>query len=713
MYTNKEIKAVIFDVDNTLIATDRFVLEHIKETVDILQKQGVQVHVPSDEQISKVQAVNMPFEEIFQTVFPGVHANEQLWETVLVKYRETAPAKQYKPTVGAVDAVKYLVTHGIVVGLVTNRVRMIEDRLQQAGFSVNDFAFIHAPEKMEYRKPHPKAFEGALQLLKERGIASSQILVIGDHLDDYYASYYQHIAFLALLQGQTTKELFLEHGIEEACLVEDLQHIGKTLENVTRAELYKRSLYNTSALDGRHHVMSHELRHYFSEYALHKHRIMVEIEHVIALSEYTNGVVIRLFSQQEKETLRNLYTHFSEKDAYQVLQYDHLGRHGIGPTEHDVKSCELWIQEQLWKTPFADVIPAIHLFVTSEDINNLAYKKMLDGAMKDIAFPEVFAITDRLKELTEKYLSDPVMGRTHMQPASPTTFGKIFAGYLARYTAAITRVEEVKLTGKINGAVGNYNTFVAAYPEIDWKGYSAYLCRTLVFDTALWTDQRGTHVDVIQLFQALQEIGNITRDLAQDLSLYASLRTIYFSKIESHVGSSVMPHKVNPWFAEVAEGSIKKANGFINTFSNELDVSRLQRDLSDHEFERSYGEAFGYVLVAMKHLHIALDLIRPDVAYAKKELREHPEVVTEALQTMLRVHGRTDAYDVLKQKVRGANMQQEEFRVFIESLDVDFGVKQQMLSVLDPLQYIGLAMQLSQDAVYEYEKVKHRFVTTR
>jgi len=300
------------------------------------------------------------------------------------------------------------------------------------------------------------------------------------------------------------------------------------------------------------------------------------------------------------------------------------------------------------------------------------------------------------------------MGRTHMQPASPTTFGKIFAGYLARYTVGITRLQEITLTGKINGAVGNYNTFVAAYPEIDWKGYSAYLCRALGFDTALWTDQRGTHNDVIHLFQALQEIGNITRDLAQDLSLYASLRTIYFAKVESHVGSSVMPHKINPWFAEVAEGSIKKANGMINTFANELDVSRLQRDLSDHEFERSYGEACGYILVGLKHLEIALSLIIPDVDYAKQELQEHPEVVTEALQTILRVHGRTDAYDLLKQKVRGAHIQIEELRIFVEMLDVTPEMKQQMQSVLNPLAYIGLAKELAQDAVYEYQRLKRQ-----
>lgn len=295
------------------------------------------------------------------------------------------------------------------------------------------------------------------------------------------------------------------------------------------------------------------------------------------------------------------------------------------------------------------------------------------------------------------------MGRTHLQPASPTTFGKIFANYLSRLTDGLERLDQVALTGKVNGAVGNYNAFVVAFPALDWLGYSRELTKRFGLNLNLYTDQRGSQNDVVRLFQAFQEIGNVIRDLAVDLSLYAGLKTIYFSKIESHVGSSVMPHKINPWFAEVAEGNIKKANSLINGLSNDLDVSRLQRDLSDHDWERSYGELFGYVLIAIEHISIALGLARPDTEYAKKELEANPQIVGEAIQTILRVHGVEDAYSLIKERTRGENISAEDLPVFVESLDITDAVKRQILANLDPEKYLGLAVELTRGAVGKYE----------
>ena len=475
------------------------------------------------------------------------------------------------------------------------------------------------------------------------------------------------------------------------------------MEKVVEINAHKISLNNYAAVDGRYRVFTLPLRHYFSEYAFHKYRVQVELEHIIALSEFFQGEVVRPLSGEEKKKMRELYENFAWHEAYEILQYDHLGRGETGPIEHDTKSCELWIKEKIDKTISFDIIPSLHIFLTSEDTRNLALKTMLGEALDEIFVPAVYKICDQLKDLVNKYVSDPVMGRTHLQPASPTTFGKIFANYLSRLTDGLERLEQIKLTGKVNGAVGNYNAFVAAFPDLDWVGYSRELTQRFGLETNLYTEQRGSQNDVVRVFQALQEIGNVIRDLAQDLSLYAGLKTMYFVKIESHVGSSVMPHKINPWFAEVAEGNIKKANSLINGLSNELDVSRLQRDLSDHDWERSYGELFGYVLIAVEHVNIALGLVRPDVEYAKKELRENPQIVSEAIQTILRVHGVTDSYNLLKERTRGRNITSEDLVMFVEGLNIPNVAKDQIMANFDPEKYIGLAVPLAKGVVEKWE----------
>ncbi|MEK7644354.1 MAG: lyase family protein [Patescibacteria group bacterium] len=699
----KEIKAVIFDADNTLLATDKSVLNCLKKTVIRLNEQGIAVSLPTEDKIKAAQAENLPFEDIFKKLFVGSFGEKNLWEVALIDYREYAGEEKYEATFGAVGAVKKLIAAGVVVGVVTNRKKMIAERLAQAGFAAQDFAFICSPSAPEFAKPHPRVFGEALEILKSRGIYADQTVMIGDHPNDYYSAFYQNINFAAVLQGRSTGEDFIKCGLENYLIFADLNDIDGILESVVKINAHKVSLNNYAAVDGRYRAFTLPLRHYFSEYAFYKYRVRVEIEHLIALSEFFEDKVVRPLSGEEKKSLRALYQNFSWHEAYEILQYDHLGREGVGPTEHDCKSVELWIKEKIIKTTGFDIIPSLHIFLTSEDVRNLALKTMLAEATNDIFVPAVYKICDQLKDLANKYASDPVMGRTHLQPASPTTFGKIFANYLSRLTDGLERLDQVALTGKVNGAVGNYNAFVVAFPALDWLGYSRELTKRFGLNLNLYTDQRGSQNDVVRLFQAFQEIGNVIRDLAVDLSLYAGLKTIYFSKIESHVGSSVMPHKINPWFAEVAEGNIKKANSLINGLSNDLDVSRLQRDLSDHDWERSYGELFGYVLIAIEHISIALGLARPDTEYAKKELEANPQIVGEAIQTILRVHGVEDAYSLIKERTRGENISAEDLPVFVESLDITDAVKRQILANLDPEKYLGLAVELTRGAVGKYE----------
>lgn len=704
----KDIKAVIFDIDNTLIATNEFVFENIKETVQMLQEKNEEIDMPSDEEIMRTIAKNLPFEEIFDDLF--LEQNEDLPEKVLSRYRDHAPGKDYDATPGAVEVIKKLKEQDLYAGLVTNRTRMIEDRLEQAGFDLDNFDFIASPPKKEFSKPHPKAFQKAIEWLNSKGIHTDQIVMFGDHTDDFYSAHYQNIKFAAVLEGAQSRQDFKQEvGLESNLMIEDFESvkIEKVLKSTLEVESYKDSLYNSSALDGRHAPMTRPLRHYFSEYALHKNRIKAEVEHLIALSEFFNGEVVRDMSSAEKEKLRNYYRDFSEQDAYEVLQYDHLGRRGIGPTEHDVKSAELWLKEQMENTELKDLQPFVHIFLTSADVNNLAYKSMLSDAVEEVFLPAIEKTMDGLADLAEEYADAPMIGRTHIQPASPTTFGKTFAVYLSRLVDAVNRLKQVEFTGKVNGAVGAYNSFQVSYSDLDWMSYSKELVESMGFEVEYWTDQRGTHADMIRVFQAIQEVGNIIKDLSIDMSLYASTGDIVFTKEESHVGSSTMPHKINPWFAEVAEGNIKKVNHIINSFSNELDVSRLQRDLSDHDLERSYGEAFGYVLVAIKHINISMNLIYPDTRKARENIRENPEILTEAIQTVLRKHQKEVAYEKLKEKFRGRDTTLEDIRGFVDELDISSDIKQELKEKSKPESYIGLSEKLAKKAVNKYEDFKN------
>ncbi len=707
----KEIRAVIFDVDNTLLATDKFVLTNIHNTVKRLLQAKIIVNEVSDSQIKQVQAKNHLFEDIFKDLFVGEHEGRQIWEVVLEEYRACADQLPYEATAGAIDVVQTLLKDGFVVGLVTNRTRLLTERLIQAGFNTDNFKFMCQPPAPEFAKPHPCAFEVALNELKKIGIPADQVIMVGDHNDDYYSAYYQNINFIAVLQGQSDRDNFLKIGIDNSLIIDDLNNLETAIKQSILITNYRRSLQNNSALDGRYGATTYQLKHYFSEYAFHKYRVKAEVEHLIALSEFFNGVVVRPLSGQEKVDLRQIADSFSWTEAYEVLQYDHLGRNGIGPVEHDTKAIELWLREKLDKSTVYDLIPSIHIFLTSEDARNIAHKLMLRAALNDIFMPAIYKVGDRLKKLSQQYLGYPVMGRTHFQPASPTTFGKIFAIYLARLTQSLERLFAVKLQVKINGAVGNYNSFMSAYPELDWINYSKYLAKQVNFSSFLWTDQRGPHNDVVRLFQSLQEIGNILRDLSADLSYYAGLGLMYFSKVESHVGSSVMPHKINPWFAEIAEGSLRRANALINGLSNDLDVSRLQRDLSDHEWERSYGEMFGYIYVAIDHLQIALDMLNVDTEYAKQELNNHPEIVTEALQTILRKHNIADAYNIFKTAFRGGKVTSDDLNNFINQIEISGEIKKELKNATDPKKYIGLAPELARSAINYYEDFKQLSVS--
>lgn len=461
------------------------------------------------------------------------------------------------------------------------------------------------------------------------------------------------------------------------------------------AKGYFSALGSLSSCDGRHILKTFPLREYFSEFALHKYRVLVELKHLLKLSEV-------LHFPLDKEVIK-IHSSFSQADAEAIAAYDHFGRNGIGPVEHDMKAVELFLQEKLPE----HVHPWIHFGLTSEDVNNIAYTCMIRDALRDVWLPSLLTLCTSLKKLAASYKEVPLLSRTHGQPASPTTFGKEMAVFLHRFCCEIKELREIKFSAKLNGSVGNYHAFVAAnIPNIDWIAYSQSFVESFGFECELLTNQRGPKNRLVQLFQTLIRVNAILKDLDIDLWLYTQNGLLLQKPTQSHVGSSVMPHKINPWFVESSEGNCELSTALFELFSRELDVSRLQRDLSDSNLERNYGLAFGYSLIALKYTDAFLQKIIVDAENMLRELRGHPEVLAEAYQTILRMKGNTRAYDLFKEFFRKNKCwSTEEVQRFIDTLTVDDATKRH-LKDMQVEKYVGHAPQLVDIALQEFENLE-------
>ena len=457
-------------------------------------------------------------------------------------------------------------------------------------------------------------------------------------------------------------------------------------------DTYFGGLENIGPCDGRHILKTSSLKTYFSESALHKYRVFVELKHLIAIS--------KTLSFSLPENVMNVYSSFSVKDAQIISQYDRFGRNGIGPLEHDMKSVEMFLREKLPK----EVHHWIHFGLTSEDVNNIAYNCMIRDAVQKVWLPSLVSLCEQLKNLALSYKSVPLLARTHGQPASPTTFGKEMAVFLQRLTHEIKQMQDLKLNAKLNGAVGNYNAFTIL-PNVDWIAYSQSFVKELGFECELLTNQRGPKNKMIMLFQTVMRANSILKDLNIDLWLYAKNGLLFQKRTESHVGSSVMPHKINPWFVESSEGNCELSNALFELFCRELDISRLQRDLSDSNLERNYGVAFSYSLIALKYTTTFLQKAVFSEENAKKELQKHPEVLSEAYQTILRTEGKSDAYELLKNFFREHKQWSfEDVEMFINGLDVNDTIKQKMKK-LTVDGYVGYAAKLVDIAVQHFEVI--------
>jgi adenylosuccinate lyase len=454
-----------------------------------------------------------------------------------------------------------------------------------------------------------------------------------------------------------------------------------------------------SPIDGRYEKYTKDLGAYFSESASMKYKIQVECEFLTSLSE-ASGTGIRKLNEKEKTLVRNLYKNFKVGDAEMVSDIELKGYKNIKATNHDFKAMEYFIKESLGQTSLKDVLEFVHFGLTSEDASNTAYALMISDSLERIMLPEISKIILELNSLAKKYKDLPMLARTHGQPASPTTFGKEMKIFAERLEQHSNILKNVRISAKLNGATGNYNALNVAYPEIDWIKFSEKFIgsfnktRTLKLEPNLLTTQIECHDSYVHIFDTLRKINTVLINFNQDMWRYISDGWVGQKPVEGEVGSSTMPHKINPWFLENSEGNLGMANAMFEFFARKLPISRLQRDLSDSTVLRNIGTAFAHSLIGFKYLNNQLGRIVINKDKVLEDLNKHPEVITEAIQTILRREGVAMPYEKLKELTRGKTVTLPDIHAFINALEVSEKVKKELLKIT-PENYTGLASKLA------------------
>jgi len=448
------------------------------------------------------------------------------------------------------------------------------------------------------------------------------------------------------------------------------------------------ALLALSPLDGRYAAKVDALRPIFSEYGLIRARVKVEVEWLLALAAEPGIVELAPFGAAATQKLRALADGFSVAHAARVKEIERT-------TNHDVKAVEYFIKEQLKDD--AELGPAlefVHFACTSEDINNLSYGLMLAQARNDVLLPSLDAVIATLRAMAHAQAAQPMLSRTHGQTASPTTLGKELANVVARLQRQRAQIAAVELTGKINGAVGNYNAHVVSYPDVDWPAFAQRFVEGLGLVFNPYTTQIEPHDNVAEIGDAARRANTILVDLARDVWGYISLGYFKQRLKEGEVGSSTMPHKVNPIDFENAEGNFGLANALFEHFSAKLPISRWQRDLTDSTVLRALGTAFGHTVVALDSLGKGLGKLEVNPQRLDADLDAAWEVLAEAVQTVMRRHGLPNPYEQLKALTRGQGITAESMRAFVETLELPAEARQRLRD-LTPGGYVGLAERLA------------------
>lgn len=439
-----------------------------------------------------------------------------------------------------------------------------------------------------------------------------------------------------------------------------------------------------SPIDGRYYTKTCSLGNYFSEYALIYYRLLVEIRWLESLAQNPHIVEVPALTADEKKYLQTILNEFNETQAQIVKDFERQ-------TNHDVKAVEYYLQTKLTDLPsLAKLKPYIHFACTSEDINNIAYALMLKDGISHVIQPCIAEIIAGITLLGKKYSDDAMLARTHGQPASPTTMGKEFINYAARLKRPMQQLAEVLIPAKCNGAVGNYNAHIVAYPEVDWRKHSSQFVTSLGLSFNAYTTQIEPHDGIAEISHLLIRINNILIDYAQDVWQYISLGYFTQKTVAGEVGSSTMPHKVNPIDFENAEGNLGLSNALFEHFANKLTKSRLQRDLSDSTVLRNLGSAFAYSLIAYQSLAKGNEKLQINKASLDLDLQDHWHVISEAIQMVMRRLGDDKAYEKLRDLTRGQSINQQQLQDFIGQLAIPAQHKEHLLK-LTPQNYIGLA----------------------
>jgi len=441
------------------------------------------------------------------------------------------------------------------------------------------------------------------------------------------------------------------------------------------------TLHAISPLDGRYQKETAPLQDFFSEFAYLRTRTRLELDFLSALSK-TGLIPAESLANYKPEPFS-----FSYDDAGEIQEYEKI-------TRHDVKAIEYYLRE---------IIPSelhafIHFGLTSEDINNTAQALALRDSRDQILLPAFDELLAALRGFAIKHRALPMLARTHGQPAVPTTLGKEIAVYLARLTTCRNELAGHSFEAKLTGAVGNFNALQASAPHVDWLAFSRDFIESQGLHANLVTTQILPYDNWIRYFQAVQLTNAVLVDLAQDMWRYISDGILKQKVVANEVGSSTMPQKVNPIDFENAEGNLGLANALFVHYTQKLSISRLQRDLSDSTVRRSFGTAFGHTLLAWKNITKGLARVDADEERIRAELGAHWEIVSEGAQTILRAAGRSDAYETLKSRTRGSQMDGFSYKVWVEALGVDADVREKLMN-LSPERYIGLAIEITDEVL--------------
>jgi adenylosuccinate lyase len=444
------------------------------------------------------------------------------------------------------------------------------------------------------------------------------------------------------------------------------------------------SLTAVSPIDGRYGSKTADLRPIFSEYGLIRHRVLVEVRWLQALAANPQIREVPAFGEHANNVLEKIIDHFSEEDANRVKNIERT-------TNHDVKAVEYFLKEKIAGNDELEAVSEfIHFACTSEDINNLSHGLMLKEARTLIILPMMDDINRTLTDLAHGLADMPMLSRTHGQPASPTTLGKEIANIAYRLKRQQQQVTDICLLGKINGAVGNYNAHLSAYPEIDWQGFAQEFVTSLGLDWNPYTTQIEPHDYIAELFDAIARYNTILLDFCRDTWAYISVGYFKQKTIAGEVGSSTMPHKVNPIDFENAEGNIGVANALFDHLASKLPVSRWQRDLTDSTVLRNLGVGVAHSLIAWQSALRGIAKLEADSQHLSTDLADNLEVLAEPIQTVMRRYGIEKPYEKLKELTRGQRIDSHTLAAFIEGLEIPEEARQALLA-LTPASYTGNA----------------------